>query len=307
MEKRQLGQTGITVTALGYGAMELRNMEEQASVRILNEVLDSGINYIDTSPDYRMSEMYIGKAIAHRRDEFYLATKCGCHVDGRGNPQDPSHVWSRGRLLTNVEDSLRLLKTDHIDVWQLHGTRPGWLAGGKHDEVILTMQELKQQGKVSAIGISFRNGGPGDDMYPAGYGFEGMQEFMTWGVFDVIQTVYGGLTRKNEIAVAQAAELGIGMIVRGVVKRYFPGYDELFERAGLGELCEVGESANSFLIRFAMTHPGISTMIVGTSNPDHLAENVAAAGKGKLAEDVYAEAKRRLDAAGVTADRLSAD
>lgn len=304
MEKRQLGQTGLHVTALGYGAMELRNMEEQASAQLLNEVLDSGINYIDTSPDYRLSETFIGEAIAHRRDEFYLATKCGCHVDGQGNPQDPTHIWSRERLLANVEDSLRLLKTDHIDVWQLHGTRPGWLAGGKHDEVIKTMQELKQQGKVRAVGISFRNGGQGDDMYPAGYSFEGMREFMTWGVFDVIQLVYGGLTRKNEIAVARAAELGIGMIVRGVVKRYFPNYDELFEHAGLNELCEEGESSSGFLIRFAMAHPGVSTMIVGTSNSAHLAENVAAAGKGKLTEDVYAEARRRLDAVGVVADAL---
>jgi aryl-alcohol dehydrogenase-like predicted oxidoreductase len=166
------------------------------------------------------------------------------------------------------------------------------------------MQELKQQGKVGAIGISFRNGRQGDDMYPAGYGFEGMQEFMTWGVFDVIQIVYGGLTRKNEIAVARAAELGIGMIVRGVVKRYFPNYDDLFEQAGLDELREAGESANGFLIRFAMTHPGVSTMIVGTGNPEHLTENVAAAGRGKLIEDVYAEAKRRLDAVGIVADAL---
>jgi aryl-alcohol dehydrogenase-like predicted oxidoreductase len=284
--------------------MELRNMEEQASVRLLNEVLESGITYIDTSPDYRLSETFIGKAIAHRRDEFYLATKCGCHVDGRGNPQAPSHIWSHERLLANIEQSLRLLKTDHIDVWQLHGTRPGWLAGGEHDEVIQTMQELKQQGKVRAIGISFRNGGPGDDMYPAGYSLEGLREFMTWGVFDVIQVVYGGLTRQNEIALAKAAERGIGMIARGVVKRYFPNYDEVFERAGLNELCEPGESANSFLIRFALAHPGIGAMIVGTSNPDHLAENVAAAGKGKLSDEVYAEAKRRLDAVGLTVGKL---
>jgi len=304
MEKRQLGQTDLYVTALGYGAMELRNMEEQASVRLLNEVLDSGINTIDTSPDYRLSETFIGKAIAHRRDEFYLATKCGCNVDERGNSQDPSHIWSRERLQANIEQSLRLLKTDRIDVWQLHGIRPGWLAGGKHDEVIQTMQELKQQGKVRAIGISFRNGGPGDDMYPAGYGFEGIGEFMTWGVFDVMQAVYGSLTRKNEIAIAKAADLGIGIIVRGVVKRYFPNYGELFEQAGLGELCEVGERANSFLIRFAMTHPGVGTMIVGTSNPDHLAENVAAATKGKLSDEVYAEAKRRLNAFGIVADAL---
>ena len=303
MQYRPLGRTGVQVSALCLGAMNFGgSTPETKAYQILDTALDAGINFIDTSPDYRLSETYIGKAIAHRRDEFFLATKCGCHVDELGTPQDPSHIWSRERLMANVENSLRLLKTDHIDVWQLHGTRPGELSGGKEDEVIKTMQELKQQGKVRAIGISFRNGGPGDDMYPAGYGFEGLQEFAAWGVFDVIQVVYGGLTRKNEMAVAKAAELGVGMIVRGVVKRYFDTYDELFRQAGLDELCEDGESPNSFLIRFAMTHPGVSTMIVGTGDPAHLAENVAAAARGTLADETYAEAKRRLDAVGVVAD-----
>ena len=302
METRKLGQTGLSVTALGYGAMELQHLGEQEAARLLNAVLDGGINYIDTSPDYGPSEAYIGRGIAHRRDEFLLATKCGCNVDQDGRAMDPSHVWSRARLLANLENSLRLLKTDTIDVWQLHGTMPAWLAGGREDEVVKTMQELKAQGKVRYIGISFKNGGPGDDLYPAGYGFQCIQEYMTWGVFDVMQIVYGGLTRMNELAITKAAERGIGMVIRGVVKRYHDNYDALFAQAGLEALCASDEGANSVnnvLIRFCMSHPGIGTMIVGTKSHQHLAANVAAATRGSLADDVYAEAKRRLAAAGV--------
>jgi aryl-alcohol dehydrogenase-like predicted oxidoreductase len=295
MEKRNLGKTGLEVAALGYGAMELRHVgEQQEATRLLNAVLDGGINYIDTSPDYGPSEAYIGNAIAHRRDEFYLATKCGCNVDQAGKLLDPRHVWNRARLLANIENSLRLLKTDYVDVWQLHGPLPEELAGGKNDEVIRTMVELKQQGKVRHIGISFKNGGPGDELYPAGYG-KYIPEFASWGVFDVMQTVYGGLTRRNENLIARMAEQGIGMIIRGVVKKYRDNYDELFKQANLDELCRPNENSNSFLIRFALSHPGISTMIIGTKNLDHLAGNIQATAQGRLPDDVYREAKRRLD------------
>ena len=89
--KRELGRTGLQVTTLGYGAMELRGAprarditEEQAET-ILNKVLDAGINYIDTSIDYGLSEERIGRYISHRRAEYYLASKCGCLV-GSGRP-----------------------------------------------------------------------------------------------------------------------------------------------------------------------------------------------------------------------------
>jgi aryl-alcohol dehydrogenase-like predicted oxidoreductase len=306
MEKRNLGQTGLSVTALGYGAMELRmaGVGKKEAARLLNTVLDNGINFIDTSPDYGLSETYIGQTIAHRRDEFHLATKCGCNVDEYGKPFEPSHVWSRQQLLHNIENSLRLLNTDHIDVWQLHGMSPGDLSGGKHDEVIKTMQELKQQGKVRAIGLSFRNGGPSEELYPAGFGFRDIKEFMSWDVFEIMQTVYGGLTRLNEIAITQAMQQGIGMIIRGAVKNYYDNYDELFIQAHLPELCETGETQSSFLIRFALSHPGLGTMIIGSKNVDHIMANVRTVQKDRLPDDVYAEAKRRLEVVGISAGKI---
>src|SRR5271155_6156209 len=100
--KRELGRTGLPVTVLGYGAMELRgvprgrDVTEAQAETILNAVLDAGINYIDTSPDYGVSEERIGRFIGNRRSEYYLASKCGCLVGAPGAP--PRHT--RTHVLT---------------------------------------------------------------------------------------------------------------------------------------------------------------------------------------------------------------
>src|SRR3990172_393094 len=113
LPKRTLGRTGLEVTALGYGAMELRGAPrgrevtpEQAQI-ILNAALDAGINYIDTSIDYGQSEEMIGRFISNRRSEFYLASKCGCPVGpgapGRGGMP---HVFTRENIVAGVNQSL---------------------------------------------------------------------------------------------------------------------------------------------------------------------------------------------------------
>ena len=86
LPRMTLGRTGMEITALGFGAMELRGaprgpeISDDTADRVLNAVLDAGINYIDTSPDYGKSEEHIGRGIAHRRGEYFLASKCGCIV-----------------------------------------------------------------------------------------------------------------------------------------------------------------------------------------------------------------------------------
>lgn len=297
MEKRVLGKTGLKVTALGYGAMELMNMDEKDSIKILNEVLDGGINYVDTSPDYGPSEEFVGKAISHRRSEFILASKCGCNLSGHGE----KHIWTREMLQKNIENSLKLLKTDYIDVWQMHGTMPEDLVNGRDSEAVQALLDIKKQGKVRYVGISYKNANAKEPLYPADFAYKGIQEFINWELFDVMQIVYGCLTRKNETAIAKAAEKGFGIIVRGVIKKYFENYPEIFKKAKLNELMQAGESMDALLIRFAMNHPGIGTMIIGTKSIEHLKENIKAARSGCLAKDVYEEAKKRLDAVGVTA------
>jgi aryl-alcohol dehydrogenase-like predicted oxidoreductase len=281
--------------------MALRDLDESEAASILNRVLDEGINYIDTSPDYGLSEVYIGKAIAHRRDAYILATKCGCNHDETGQHLSPPHLWTREKLLENIERSLRVMKTDHIDVWQLHSPSPDDLPGGVEHETFQTMLELKRQGKVRAIGISYPNSGKGNPLYPAGHGYRNIRAFLDYG-FDMMQIVYGGLTRKSEVAITRVAERGQGTVIRGAVKQYFENYPALFQQAGLPELCAPGEGMNDFLIRFALSHAHINTIIIGTGSPEHLAENVRAAERGELPADVYTRAKQGLDAVGVVAE-----
>ena len=107
-----LGRTGLEVTRLGYGAMEVRGgprgrvTNDAEAEAILTAVLDAGITYIDTSNDYGLSEELIGRFVSDRRDEYYLATKCGC-VGPSGGPHD----WTRANLLRGLEQSLELLRT----------------------------------------------------------------------------------------------------------------------------------------------------------------------------------------------------
>src|SRR5262252_10733216 len=125
---RTLGRTGLQITQLGYGAMELRDAprgrpiaDDQAG-RVLRAVLDAGINYIDTSIDYGLSEERIGRYIGARRHEYYLASKCGCLVGAPPAPrgQTSAHVFTRDNILKGVEQSLTRLRTDHLDVLQFH-------------------------------------------------------------------------------------------------------------------------------------------------------------------------------------------
>jgi len=297
MERRILGRTGLEVAQLSYGAMEIRGKriwngrpvtDEQAE-RILNAVLDAGINFIDTAYDYGLSEEYIGRFISRRRSEYYLATKCGCTVVDAGDHDDTPHVWTRDNLLHNLDTSLRRMKTDYVDVWQLHNPSVEQVESA---DLVRVMEEVKTAGKVRWIGISST--------------LPHITTYIRWGVFDTFQIPYSALERTHETVITAAAEAGAGTIIRGGVARGAPEEGGLgqrerwarWEQAKLDELLAPGESRSAFLLRFTLTHPDMRTTIVGTLNPDHLAENLRVAATGPLPQNVYAEAKRRLAAIG---------
>lgn len=298
MEKKLLGKTGLSMTRLAYGAMELGHVSESAAAALLNRVLDEGINYIDTSPEYANSEHFIGKAISHRRDEYILATKCCDNMRGNG----PLYTFDRRTVLENVEESLRLLKTDHIDILQIHGVLPEFLTNGEDGEVMQTLRELKKAGKILHIGLTIRNSNPADYAYPALHGYRNLQTFASWRDIEVIQVVYGCMTRLSENVIQKAYEdYGTGIIARGLLKRYDGTYDARWEASGLQELLEEGETRNDFLIRYTLTHPAVTAGVCGTRGTEHLLQNIRAASRGPLSAEVYSEAKRRLNYVGVFA------
>ena len=296
LTKRTLGRTGLQVTDLSYGAMEVRgsriwggrSVTEAQAETILNAVLDSGINFIDTANDYGRSEEFIGKYISGRRNEFYLATKCGCNVVYKDEHSDDTpHVWTRENLFRGLHESLERMKTDYVDVMQLHNPSVEQTEQGA---LVAVLQEMKQQGKVRWIGCS--------STHPH------IETYVQWNVFDVFQIPYSALERQHEDAITQAGLAGAGTIIRGGVARGEPGVGlggndrwAMFEKAGLDELRSPDESRTAFLLRFTLSHPDMDTTIAGTLIPEHLAENVRIAEQGPLPSDVYAEAKRRLDVA----------
>jgi aryl-alcohol dehydrogenase-like predicted oxidoreductase len=292
---RTLGRTGIEATVLGFGAMELRGADsgrrrrpitpEQAG-RVLNDVLDQGINYIDTSIDYGTSEEFIGQFISDRRGEYFLASKCGCLVGAppAAPDQRQPHVFTRENIVAGVDQSLRRMKTDYLDVVQLHASPS--METLEAEDVVTTLLELKAAGKVRFIGSSST--------------LPNIEAHVALDVFDVFQIPYSALERDHEAVITEAADHGAGTVIRGGVARGEPGAGNgaedvwaAYERADLDSLAD-GASRSEFMLRFTISHPALSTTIVGTLNPDHLAENVAAATKGPLPDDVYAEAKRRL-------------
>jgi aryl-alcohol dehydrogenase-like predicted oxidoreductase len=293
-----LGRTGPVVTRLSFGAMEIRGsriwngrpVTEQQAETILNAVLDAGINFIDTANDYGRSEEFIGKYISHRRKEFYVATKCGCTVVRRDeNTDETPHVWTRANLFRGLEESLQRMKTDYIDIMQLHNPP---VEETEKNHLVDALKEMRQQGKVRFIGISTT--------------LPHLPIYLQWGVFDTFQIPYSALEREHEDWISRAAEAGIGTIIRGGVARGEVGVGlgnedrwTKFEAAGLDELREPGESRTAFLLRFTLSHPHAQTIIVGTLYPEHLQENIAAVERGPLPANVYEEAKRRLDRVGV--------
>lgn len=286
-----LGNTGLQVTRLGFGTALYHPAKEhwtdQTADRLLNEVLDSGINFLDTAYDYVDAERRIAASLGHRYGEFHLATKCGC-TDTRPQENNSDHLWTRDNLWRGLEGSLARLGRDSIEVMQLHNpTVAECEAGG----LVAALREMKRSGKVRFIGVSST--------------LPHLPVYLDWGVFDVMQIPYSALERRHEEWITRAAQAGVGIIIRGGVAQGEPGSGrggadrwETFARAGLDELRDDGESRSAFVLRYTLTHPFVHTIIVGTTRSGHLQENLAAVRRGPLPPEVYAEAKRRLDAAG---------
>ena len=298
IERRELGRTGLAVTTLGFGAMELRGsqggpqIDDADAGRLLNTVLDEGINFIDTSIDYGRSEELIGKSISHRRSEYVLASKCGCVP---GAPMGAEHVHTAANIRAGVENSLRRLGTDHLDLVQFHRslTRAEFEADGALAEALT----LRDEGKVRFVGVSA--------LLPT------LDEQIGMGVFDAFQVPYSALQREHEQVLNRASDAGAGIIIRGGVARGAPDdwaarryymvstetMRDYWDNAKLDELLD-GMSRTTFLLRFTLSHPALDTTIVGTSSMEHLRDNLAAAARGPLPDEVLAEAKVRLSAAG---------
>lgn len=280
MERRLLGKTGLEVSVLGFGGAEIGfEQASEATVKeLLSAALDQGLNAIDTAECYVNSEALIGRAIASRRNDFYLFTKCG------HKSSNFESAWGRQDIAQSLERSLRSLQTDYVDLLQLHSCSKEILARG---EAVEALQKAKKEGKVRFIGYS---GDSEDALYA-----------IKLDVFDTLQTsvsVFDQECLDLTLPAARARNMGviakrpIGNAVWRFAEKpgnsYWHDYwermrvlDYDFVRSQAGHVAETA-------LRFTLSVPGVSTMIVGTTKPGRWKDNADLVAKGKLSQAEFA-------------------
>ena len=289
IEYRALGKTGLRVSALGFGGSEVgyQAVAQKTVDKILNSALAAGINVIDTAECYADGEALIGKAIAGRRAEVVLMTKCGhaplrSAAERAGGYAQPD--WEPAMLARSIERSLKHLRTDHVDVIQFHSPP---LAALKDGRVIEVLHKARARGQARFVGCSA-------DSDEAMYAVES-------GAFDTIQISVSIADQEAiERVIPRAAARGMGVIVKRPIANAAwrhgkqppgdwytrPYWDRLqaldydFLRGGV-------EDAAAIALRFTLGTAGVSTAIVGTTRPERIAQNIAHAGAGPLAAAEY--------------------
>ena len=291
-----LGKTGLAVTRLGYGSMGIRGpntwgvriASDEVADKILNAVLDAGINFIDTSPDYGISEARIGKYIGGRRSEYLLATKCGCAYTQHDDHIEIKHVWEREVLESNIATSLSRLKTDFVDLLQFHGGDAETL---ERNGLLDAIRDFRTQGLIRFIGASSS--------------LPNLPGLIDLGVFDTFQIPFSCLAPQHHDLITRAAESGAGVIVRGGIAHggpdaeiQRPTLNDVWSRAALDEVVPDGMTRAELILRYTLSHPHCGTTIVGTCHEAHLAENLAAAAAGPLPSELVTEIASRVAAVG---------
>lgn len=289
MEQRALGSTGLTTSILGFGGSELRGqMSDDEASRLLNGLLDAGITLIDTAHCYGDSEEKIGRHVSHRRDDYVLVSKTGHKIDGVED-------WTPASARAGVEESLRRLKTDHLDVVLLHGPRP---IGTENTDLLDELDALKAEGKVRFTGIS----NDGDSL--------------NWGLgtqrCEVVECSVNIADQRNLREILPQHRLLPGLIAKRPIANAAWRFDE--RPTGdyaedywvrLQELAyDVDLPMDEFALRFTAFAPGVSTSIVGTVKPERFTHNLAIVEKGPLPDDVLAHVEQRWQQANQGWDSL---
>ncbi len=257
MQKRQIGTTGIWVSVLGLGTVKFgRNqavkypqafeLPTDAEVdRLLQLASELGINLLDTAPAYGTSEERLGKALVGKRDQFVLSTKVGEEFVNG----ESSFDFSRATIIASVERSLKRLRTDYVDIVLVHSNGDD-IALIERDEVFVTLEQLKKAGKIRAFGMSSKT-------------LQGGKK--TIELSDVAMIAFNPDYQDEVVLIREAAQKQKGIFI----KKAFAS----------------GHLAAHKALPFILAEPGVTSVIIGSINADHLRDNVSEANKVILASD----------------------
>ncbi len=275
MQKRRLGNTGIEVSEIAFGCVEIGMpygigvegpedmLSEKEAVELLNLAVDSGINFFDTARMYGNSEDIIGKAFKSRRHEVVLATKCVHLLDGQGK------LPPNGKLKEIIEqsllESLRNLQTDYVDLFMLHQATPEIL---NNEEILTTFAKLKKKGLFRATGVST-------------YTTEVSKKSIDSGFWNMIQLPFNLMDQRQGELFKEAEEKGVGIVVRSVllkgllsdrgvnlhpalnkVEKHIANYKRLLEGCNY--------DLPALATKFALSFPEVSAVLIGIDKKEYL-------------------------------------
>ncbi len=280
---RNLGKSDIKVSVLGYGAGHIGDdkLSEKEIDILLNNIADQGVNFFDTARGYGMSEERMGKYLANRRDELIYSTKVGYGIENQTD-------WTYGCVKEGINNALRNLKTDYIDIVHLHSCDLEILKNG---EVIEALLDAKTEGKLRLAAYSGEN--------------QDLDYAINLGLFDVIQTSINIFDQNGiDKYIKNAKQRSMGIIA----KRPLANVPWIYDEQPFGNYCEeywirMKEMALKYAkddyaeiaLRFSAFTEGVSTCIAGTTNLDHLKENIRILGKGALDESEYNYIRKQFE------------
>jgi aryl-alcohol dehydrogenase-like predicted oxidoreductase len=290
MHHRRLGRTGLMVSEIGLGALEigrdwgiaahdLRKPTQEQAIWVLESAVGLGINLIDTARAYVLSEQRIGQALASgrlRRDQIILGTKAGEHFDEQtGSVYD----YSYQAILRSLDDSLSLLHTTCVDLLQIHSAPLEVVRSG---EAMRALHDARAAGKCRFVGASF------DDP-------QACREAIATGDYDTVQINYNLLERaRAEPLIAAAAQADVGVLVKQPLAMGL--LTDKVLHASAAEQARVvpylflrreGQTLSQGALRFVLSNPGVHSVLCGSKRLEHLASNTAAGdGQGLTAAEL---------------------
>ena len=232
MEYRVLGKTGLKISRVGLGGIPIQRIDAEGTKQLVNQLMDAGVNYIDTARGYTVSEQYLGYALEGIRDKFVLATK--------------SMARTREAMAKDIDISLGNLKTDYIDLYQVHNPNMAQLeqvlAEGGALEALL---EAKEQGKIGHIGLTAHSA-------------EGFEKALELPWVETIMFPYNIVETQGEALIKKCAEKNIGFVDMK------PLAGGAIEDAALA-------------MRFLVSNPDVTVVIPGMADPKEVEVNLSAA------------------------------
>jgi L-galactose dehydrogenase len=278
MHYRQLGRTGLNVSALSFGASPLggafRAVDESEGIRTVHIALDLGINFFDTSPFYGVtkSETVLGKALRGiARDRYFLGTKVGQYGEG-------DFDFSAARVVRSLDESCARLGVDYVDVLQCHDIEFADLSQIVN-ETLPALVKLRSAGRIGHIGITglplkiFRSV---IDRVPAGT-IDVVLSFCHYELNDSTLESLLPYFKERGIGVINAAPTGMGLLAGRAAPSWHPAPPAIVEGCRRAtEFCRArGVDIVKLAVQFALNHPGISTTLIGTGSPENIRKNAA--------------------------------